>query len=300
MTLTPPARPAAQRRRSRFLNQFLQHKLAVISATILASLGLIAVLAPWLAPYDPYQLAVTSFGELAFMAPPSRDFLLGTDSIGRDVLSRLIYGGRVSLTIGLVAATIAIVLGSLFGLLAGYQGSWLDVLLSRFSDAVSTFPALFLILTVSSFVSPSIFNVIAIIGLLSWMPTFRLMRAEVLRLRSVEFIEAAHALGAQGPRVMFRHLFPNSLAPIVVQATLTVAEAILIESALSFLGLGVQQPVASWGNMLADARSITVLQSQPWLWVPPGLAIFITVLSINFLGDGLRDAINPRKHERAS
>jgi len=164
---------------------------------------------------------------------------------------------------------------------------------SRFADAVSTFPALFLILTISSFVPPSIFNVIAVIGLLSWMPSFRLMRAEVLKLRSTTFVEAANALGANDVRVMGRHLIPNALGPIVVQATLGVADAILTESALSFLGLGVQPPVASWGNMLADARSITVLQTQPWLWLPPGAAIFVTVLSVNFLGDGLRDAINP-------
>src|SRR5690606_11888012 len=173
-------------------------------------------------------------------------------------------------------------------------GGWVDRVISRFADAVSTFPALFLILTIASFVPPNIFNVIAIIGFLSWMPSFRLMRAEGLKLRSQNFVEAAGALGAGDVRIMARHLIPNAIGPIVVQATLGVAEAILTESALSFLGLGVQPPIASWGNMLADARSITVLQSQPWLWLPPGLAIFVTVLAINFFGDGLRDALNPR------
>lgn len=281
--------------RNRALKHFMNHRLAVISGVLLVLLVITAIFAPYLAPYDPYDLAMSDTGMIAFEAPPSKEFLLGTDGIGRDVLSRLIYGGRISLTIGLVSATISIVVGSILGVIAGFYGRWFDTILSRFADAVSTFPALFLILTVSSFVRPSIFNVMAIIGLLSWMPTFRLMRAEVLRLRAVDFVESAHALGARGTRIMALHLLPNAVAPIIVQATLGVAEAILTESALSFLGLGVQQPIASWGNMLADARNLTVLQSQPWLWLPPGAAIFLTVLSINFMGDGLRDAINPKK-----
>ncbi|MEM6427885.1 MAG: oligopeptide ABC transporter permease [Deinococcota bacterium] len=287
--------PLKQPIKRRVWRNFMSHKLAVISGGVLILLMLTAIFAPVLAPYDPYDLAMTEDGLLEFEAPPSPVFLLGTDAIGRDVLSRLIFGGRISLTIGLVSASIAIVLGSLLGVLAGYFGGLADALLSRFADAVSTFPALFLILTVSSFVRPSIFNVMAVIGLLSWMPTFRLMRAEVLRLSHVDFIEGAHALGAGNIRIMLQHLMPNAIAPIIVQATLGVAEAILTESALSFLGLGVQQPIASWGNMLADARNFTVLQSQPWLWVPPGAAIFITVLAINFMGDGLRDALNPRQ-----
>ena len=286
---------SAVKGRGRTIRAFAMHRLAVASAGVLGLLVLAAVFAPLLAPYDPYDLAVSPTGAITFEAPPSAEFLLGTDSVGRDVLSRLIYGGRISLFIGLISASISVVVGSVLGVLAGFRGGWLDVVLSRFADAVSTFPALFLILTVSSFVRPSIFNVMAVIGLLSWMPTYRLMRAEVLKLRNVEFVEAAHALGSSGTRIMGWHLLPNAIAPIIVQATLGVAEAILIESALSFLGLGVQPPIASWGNMLADARSITVLQSQPWLWVPPGTAIFITVLAINFMGDGLRDAINPRR-----
>jgi len=274
--------------------QFRRHRLAVVAAVVLSMLALAAVLAPVLAPYDPYDLAIGPDGQIAFAAPPSAAFPLGTDSVGRDVLSRLLYGGRVSLTIGLVAALVAISAGSVLGAIAGHFGGWVDRVVSRFADAVSTFPALFLILTISSFVPPSIFNVIAIIGFLSWMPSFRLMRAEVLKLRSTNFVEAAGALGAGDVRVMGRHLVPNAIGPIVVQATLGVAEAILTESALSFLGLGVQPPIASWGNMLADARSITVLQSQPWLWLPPGLAIFVTVLSINYLGDGLKETVDPQ------
>ena len=274
--------------------QFRRHRLAVVSAGVLLILALLALFAPAIAPYDPYDLAVGPDGQIAFAKAPSEAFRLGTDSVGRDVLSRLLYGGRVSLAIGLIAALVAITVGSILGAVAGHYGRWVDRVVSRFADAVSTFPALFLILTISSFVPPSIFNVIAIIGLLSWMPAFRLMRAEVLKLRETNFVEAAGALGAGDVRIMGRHLVPNAIGPIVVQATLGVAEAILTESALSFLGLGVQPPIASWGNMLADARSITVLQSQPWLWLPPGLAIFTTVLSINFFGDGLRATIDPQ------
>ncbi len=289
----PTAAAAQARPARRAWKAFRRHRLAVAGAVFVVLVLLVAALAPWLAPHDPYELATGPNGEIAFTAPPSRVFPLGTDSVGRDVLSRLIFGGRVSITIGLVSALIAISVGSALGAVAGHFGGWVDSAVSRFADAVSAFPALFLILTISSFVPPSIFNVIAIIGLLSWMPSFRLMRAEVLRLRSTTFVEAANALGANDVRVMGRHLIPNAIGPIVVQATLGVADAILTESALSFLGLGVQPPVASWGNMLSDARSLTVLQSQPWLWLPPGAAIFLTVLSVNFLGDGLRAAINP-------
>ncbi len=284
-----PRRPSGRAWRA-----FRRHRAAVASGAILTVLLLAAVLAPWLAPHDPYDLAVGPNGEIAFAAPPDATFPLGTDAVGRDVASRLIYGGRVSITIGLVAALVAIAFGSLLGVVAGWFGGWTDRLVSRFADAVATFPALFLILTISSFVARSIVNVIVIIGFLSWMPSFRLMRAEVLKLRSTAYVEAARALGARDPRIMAWHLIPNAFPPIVVQATLGVAEAMLTASALSFLGLGVQQPIASWGNMLADARSVTVLRSQPWLWLPPGAAIFVTVLCINFLGDGLRDAINPR------
>lgn len=291
--------PTRERNGGRAWRRFRRHRLAVVAAFVLAALAVVAVLAPFIAPHDPYDLAIGPGGQIAFTAPPSATFPLGTDAIGRDVLSRLIYGGRVSLTIGLVAALVAITVGGALGVTAGHFGGWVDRVVSRFADAVSTFPALFLILTISSFVPPSIFNVIAIIGLLSWMPAFRLMRAEVLKLRATDFVEAAGALGAGDLRVMSRHLVPNAVGPIVVQATLGVAEAILTESALSFLGLGVQPPIASWGNMLADARSITVLQSQPWLWLPPGLAIFVTVLSINFLGDGLREAVDPQSSQAA-
>lgn len=258
-------------------------------------LAVIGLGAPWIAPHDPYNLATSADGNIQFESPPNRDFWLGTDPVGRDVFSRLIYGTRVSLTIGVSASFIALVIGTVLGVIAGFRGGWVDTLLSRFTDAVAAFPSLFLILTISSFVKPSLTNVVVVIGLLSWVPTFRLMRGETLKLRHQDFVEAAGALGSGDVRIMFWHILPNAAAPIIVQTTLGVAEAILTESALSFLGLGVQQPIASWGNMLADARTITVLQSQPWLWLPAGIAILTTVLAINFLGDGLRDTLNPRE-----
>ncbi|WP_344982457.1 ABC transporter permease [Deinococcus rubellus] len=279
----------------RMFGRFTRHRLAFISLLVLALLVLVGLAAPLLAPYDPYNLATSPSGNILFASPPSREFWLGTDALGRDVLSRLIFGTRVSLTIGISAAALALVIGVVLGVIAGFRGHLTDTLLSRFTDAVAAFPSLFLILTVSSFVKPSLITTVAIIGLLSWVPTYRLMRGETLKLRHLDYVEAAGALGAGDPRLMFRHILPNAAAPIIVQTTLGVADAILTESALSFLGLGVQQPVASWGNMLADARTITVLQSQPWLWLPPGLAILVTLLAINFLGDGLRDTFNPRE-----
>lgn len=275
--------------------RFARHRLALPSLVLLVSLVFVGVAAPWIAPHNPYELATSTEGNIYFGSPPSREFWLGTDPVGRDVLSRLIFGTRVSLGIGISASLIALAIGTLLGVTAGYWGGWTDTLLSRFTDAVAAFPSLFLILTISSFVKPSLFNVVAVIGLLSWVPTFRLMRAETLKLRHQDFVEAAGALGGGDARIMLRHILPNAAAPIIVQTTLGVAEAILTESALSFLGLGVQQPIASWGSMLSDARTITVLESQPWLWLPAGFAILSTVLAINFLGDGLGDSLNPRE-----
>ncbi len=295
MSLTSPVLVAPAKAKGRRWARFLRHRLALPSLLFLVALAFIAVAAPWVAPHDPYTLATSAEGNIYFESPPSREFWLGTDAIGRDVLSRLIYGTRISLAIGLSASLLALVVGTTLGILAGYRGGVTDALLSRLTDAVAAFPSLFLILTISSFVSPSLLNVVAVIGFLSWVPTFRLMRAETLKLRRQEFVEAAGALGSRDGRIMVRHILPNAIAPIIVQTTLGVADAILTESALSFLGLGVQQPLASWGTMLADARTITVLQNQPWLWLPAGFAILGTVLAINFLGDGVRDSLNPRE-----
>jgi peptide/nickel transport system permease protein len=210
------------------------------------------------------------------------------------MLSRIIYGGRVSLSVAFVAVMIATVTGIFLGVIAGYYGKWVDTLIMRITDVVICFPVLFLAITVATILKPSLFNVMIIIGLVSWTTMTRLVRGEVLKLREMEYIEAAKAMGQRNSIIIFRHILPNIMAPIVVQATLQTAEAILTESALSFLGVGVQQPVPSWGNMLNEATSIMVLQFKPWVWAPAGFAILLTILSINFVGDGLRDALDPK------
>jgi peptide/nickel transport system permease protein len=217
---------------------------------------------------------------------------LGTDELGRDALTRLIYGGRVSLAVGLASALIATFLGTLIGALSGYYRRWIDIVLMRFTDVMLSIPALPLVLLLSGLLRPTVPLLVAIVGGLIWMGTARLVRSQFLALREREFVEAARALGARGPRVMFRHILPNAIGPITVSATLAVGSSIMLESALSFLGFGVQPPVPTWGNLLNAASPW--LSTAPWLAIPPGLCIFCTVLAVNFLGDGLRDAMEPR------
>jgi peptide/nickel transport system permease protein len=274
--------------------RFKKNKLALFGAFILLFLLFVAAISPLVAPYDPYVSNVNELGGYDVLAPPSSEHLLGTDSLGRDMLSRIIYGGRVSLSVAFVAVMIATVTGIILGVIAGYYGKWVDTLIMRITDVVICFPVLFLAITVATILKPSLFNVMIIIGLVSWTTMTRLVRGEVLKLREMEYIEAAKAMGQRNSIIIFRHILPNILAPIVVQATLQTAEAILTESALSFLGVGVQQPVPSWGNMLNEATSIMVLQFKPWVWAPAGFAILLTILSINFVGDGLRDAMDPK------
>lgn len=274
--------------------RFRRHRLAVFGFSVLFVFAIAAALAPAISPHNPYHVFSNPEGAYAVWQRPSGEHPLGTDALGRDVLSRLIHGGRVSLSVGLVAVAISAIIGTTLGSLAGYFGGHIDNLVMRFTDVVICFPTLFLIITVSTFLRPNIYNVMAVIGMVSWTGTARLVRAEFLRIRETEFIEAARALGASPFRLIFRHMLPNSLAPIMVASTLLIAHAVLTEAALSFLGVGVQQPIASWGNMLNEALSLTVLSRRWWLWIPPGVAILLTVLSINFLGDGLRDALDPR------
>ncbi len=275
-------------RSSRFPRRFRRHKVALASVGVIALLVAAAILAP-LALQDPYKVDLYSVAQ-----PPSSDHWLGTDETGRDVLSRLVYGARVSLSVGLVAVFIYTAIGLVLGSAAGYAGGWVDNVLMRATDVVMCFPTLIIIITVVSFVGPSIYNVMAIIGLLGWPQTARLIRGQMLSLREREYVEAARALGAPDAFIVLRHMLPNGIYPIVVSSTFGVATAILTEAGLSFLGLGVQPPTASWGNMLNAAQSVTVLESRPWLWLPPGLAIVLAVLCINFVGDGLRDALDPR------
>ncbi|MGQ0570086.1 MAG: oligopeptide ABC transporter permease [Armatimonadota bacterium] len=271
------------------LRRFLRHRVAVVGLIALGLIGFAAAAAPLLAPASP-----TAIDAAAFQAPPSPAHLLGTDSVGRDVLSRLIYAARVSLTVGLLAVAMYVVIGTSVGALAGYYGGALDLVLSRIMDVMLSFPPLVIILfAVSVFGRPSLWNVIIVLGLLGWPAVARLVRGQVLALRQQEFVQAARAIGASDSAVVTRHLLPNALAPVLVAATFGTANAILVEAALSFLGMGVQPPTASWGNMLTDAQSLTVLERMPWLWVPPGFMILLSVLTINFVGDGLRDALDP-------
>jgi peptide/nickel transport system permease protein len=273
--------------------RFRRHRLALIGSTVLFILTIGALFAPVIANYSPYAIDLSSY-----RSGPNSDHILGTDSAGRDVFSRLLYAGRVSLSVGLVAVAIYTAIGVALGALAGYYGGWVDSLVMRLADVFLSFPSLIIIITLASVLGPSIYNVMLAIGLLGWPPIARLLRGELLSLREREFILGARASGCGATRLIFRHLLPNAMAPVIVAATFGIAYAILIEAGLSFLGLGVQPPTPSWGNMLTDAQSLTVLESMPWLWLPPGVMIALAVLSINFIGDGLRDALDPYLHHR--
>jgi peptide/nickel transport system permease protein len=246
--------------------------------------------APLIAPTDPLKVDLASFRK-----PPNPVHLLGTDSAGRDVLSRLLYAGQVSLTVGLVAAFMSTTIGLVLGSVAGTYGGGTDATIMRLTDVVLSFPALVVIITVVALVGPSMQTVILGIGLFFWPTACRIVRGMALSVREQDFFLAARALGASTPHMIVRHMVPSVVSPLTVTATFAVAQAILLEAALSFLGMGVRPPQPSWGNMLNEAQSLTILESMPWLWLPPGLAIAITVLAINFIGDGLRDALDPRQ-----
>jgi len=269
--------------------RFRRRRLALLGVVMLLPLLVMMVAAPRLAPYDPTLIEMEQFE-----APPSSDHLLGTDVVGRDVLSRLIFGARVSLSVGLVAVSINTIVGSLLGAVAGFYGGTVDSVIMRLADMTLSFPMLPLVIVIVAVVGPSIYNIMVVIGLVGWPSICRIVRGQFLSLRTQDFVVAARMIGARNHQIIFRHMLPNCLAPVIVSATFGVASAILMEGALSFLGLGVQPPTPSWGNMLTDAQSITILESMPWLWVPPGAMIVVAVLAINFLGDGLRDALDPR------
>jgi peptide/nickel transport system permease protein len=270
-----------------FWFKFIRNRLAVGGAIVVFSLIITALLAPLIAPYDP------SFIDAEYvLTPPSHAHLLGTDQLGRDVLSRIIWGGRISLLVGFVAVGITIVIGAILGALAGYYGKMLDSIIMRFVDIMLCFPTFFLILAVIALLEPSIWNIMIVIGLTSWMGVARLVRAEFLSLKERDFVVAARAQGARDLRVIFRHILPNAMAPVFVAAILGVGAAILTESALSFLGIGVQPPTPSWGNILTAGKDN--IEIAYWLSLYPGLAILITVLGYNLLGEGLRDALDPK------
>jgi len=269
---------------------FTRNGMLAAGALIVGVMSLAALAAPWLAPFDPTALDVNSI-----LQPPGAAHLLGTDSLGRDVLSRMLYGARVSLWVGFVAVGISVAIGLVLGLASGYFGGLADELIMRGVDVMLCFPSFFLILAVIAFLEPSLSNIMVVIGLTSWMGVARLVRAEALTLRGRDFVLAAKVAGAGAGRIIFVHILPNAIAPVLVSATLGVAGAILVESSLSFLGLGVQPPMPSWGNMLMEGKD--VLTFAPWLSFFPGLAILITVLGYNLLGEALRDLLDPRMRD---
>jgi peptide/nickel transport system permease protein len=270
--------------------RFSRNKLSVLGTIAIFLLIMVAALAPFLAPYDP-----TSIDVHHVLSPPSLKHPLGTDELGRDLLSRIIWGSRISLKVGFVAVGISVLIGIVIGALAGFYGGLIDATLMRFVDIMLAFPTFFLILAVISILEQNIFTIMAVIGITSWMDVARLVRAEFLSLKEKDFVSAARAIGASDKRLMFRHILPNALSPVFVAATFGVAGAILIESGLSFLGLGVQPPDPSWGNILTSGKDN--IEVAWWLSFFPGFAILITVLSYNLVGEGLRDALDPRLWE---
>lgn len=270
-----------------FAHRLLRNRLAAAGGAVILFFFLVSALPGLFASHEPNRIDIVNI-----LRPPSATHPLGTDDLGRDVLARVVHGARVSLKVGFVAVGIATALGLLVGLLSGFYGGWVDAVLMRFVDMMLCFPTFFLILSVIAFLEPSIWNIMAVIGLTGWMGVARLVRAETLSIKERDFVAAARAQGAGDARIIFRHVLPNTLAPILVAATLGVAGAILTESALSFLGIGVQPPTPSWGNILTAGKDN--IEYAWWLSLFPGLAILVTVLGYNLLGEGIRDAADPR------
>ena len=269
---------------------FLKNRMAVAGALFIASMLICAAFAPIIALHDPASIDTT-----AILAPPSPAHPFGTDTLGRDIFSRIVYGARISLMIGFIAVGIAVLIGLVFGSIAGYYGGRIDTIIMRFVDVMLCFPIFFLILAVIAVLEPSITTIMVVIGATSWMGVARLVRAEILTLKERDYIAAARVMGGSDLWIITRHLIPNAIGPVLVSATLGIGGAILIESALSFLGIGVQPPTPSWGNILMDGKS--TLGVAWWLTIFPGVFILLTVLAYNLLGEGLRDLLEPRLGE---
>ncbi|MCG2710782.1 MAG: ABC transporter permease [Candidatus Omnitrophica bacterium] len=270
------------------MKRLLKNKLALAGMAIIIIMSVFAVLAPFLSEYQPNDIEIGNY-----LLPPSSAHLLGTDMLGRDLFIRMAYGARISLSVGLISVSISVLIGICLGSLAGFYGGRIDTLIMRFVDIMLCFPNIFLILALVALLEPSIMIIMAVIGLTSWMGISRLVRAEILSLKERDFVQAARASGVSNLKIISRHLVPNAIGPVIVSATLGVAAAILVESSLSFLGIGVQPPTPSWGNILMDAKSS--LGVAWWMTFFPGVSIFITVLGYNLLGEGLRDVLIPRK-----
>jgi peptide/nickel transport system permease protein len=294
--VAPAAVSAGSARRSPArlaLRRFGRNRAAVTASVVLALVVLAAVFAPLIARYSPDQVDLN-----ALTSPPSAQHWLGTDTSGRDIFARTLYAGRVSLLVGGLAALVSIVIGTLLGAVAGLSGTSVDMVIMRLADIVLSFPSIVVMIVLAGLLGPSIEMLVIAIGVTHWPQTCRLVRGVTLEIREMEYVSAARAAGARTWWLIRKHVIPASLPPVIVTATLAVATAVLLEATMSFLGLGVQPPQASWGNMLTDAQSLTLIESAPWVWLPPGIAIAITVLAVNFIGDGLHDALDPRQANR--
>lgn len=271
------------------VRRFMRHKLAMTGLIVFLVITLMAIFAPVVTQYDPNQIDLRARSQ-----PPSLDHWLGTDRTGRDIYTRTVYAGRISLLVGVLAVAISVAIALVLGSCAGFFGGLTDSIIMRFTDVMMTFPPVVIFVAVAAAAGPGLRNTILVIGLLFWMVPCRLVRAKILSVRETEYITAARAIGVPTGRIVRVHAIPNVLDVIIVYATLGIANAILLEAGLSFLGVGIQPPTSSWGNMLNVARNINTLESEPWLWIPPGIAIVLTVLAVNLIGDGLRDALDPR------
>ncbi len=275
--------------------RFRRSRLALIGLVVVAIMAILAVAAPIVAQQDPLKNDLLNRAK-----PPTAEHIFGTDRTGRDVFSRTIYGGRISLLVGLVAVTLSVSIGTVLGLVSGFYGGLIDNIVMRLTDVIMAFPPIIIIMAAVPIVAnllPSeatIYGIMAVIGLLTWPQLARLIRGQTLILRNAEYVIAAQSLGASKGRQMFVHILPQTLASLLVFATFGIANAILLEAGLSFLGQGVQPPTPSWGNMVETARSLDILENLPWTWFAPGLFIVLTVVSINFIGDALRDAVDPK------
>ena len=273
------------------IKRFRKHKLAVASLYFLIFMTLLALFAPVVSPYNPDQVSIS------FSSPPSLDHWLGTDQIGRDMLSRLLYATRISLFVGFAATVISTIIGVILGLIAGYFGGVADIIIMRITDTIMSFPYILLVLVAAAIFGPGLWNIILILGFVDWPGAARLVRGNVLSLRETNFVKGNVVAGMPNRYILFSEILPNTIGPVLVYATSVFAISILDEAALSFLGMGVQPPTASLGNILNGAESITILTSKFWLWVPAGVLIILLVVSINFVGDALRDAIDPSAKE---
>ncbi|HEY0450268.1 oligopeptide ABC transporter permease [Actinophytocola sp.] len=287
---TAGAAPALRSPGRMAVRRFLRHRLAVAGLVVLVLIVLATVFAGVLSGHDPTKVDLSQVRRA-----PGAEHWLGTDGSGRDVLARLLYAGRVSLLVGVASSLLAVTIGTLLGALAGIAGGWVDSTIMRVADVLLSFPVLVVMVVIAGIVGSSVTMMVVAIGVFTWPTAGRVVRGVTLSLREREFMHASRAFGARTRWLVLHHVVPAVLGSVVVVATLAVATGIMLEASLSFLGLGVQPPQPSWGNMLTDAQRLTVISQMPWLWIPPGVAVAITVLSVNFVGDGLRDAVDPRE-----